>query len=834
MRLDKTNFLNTMRHPVIREWLIIAFFLSTTALVAMRGEWFSRLDQTLYDQAIALWQRPVQPDIVIIGIDEESLRQIGRWPWRRNIHATLIDRLTEAGAKAVALDVILSEPDQRDPTSDDVLAASILRNQRVVLPITARISIDGLSGESEPIPAFTNGAARLGHIASQLDNDGVVRQVFLRAGMTKPRYDLLALAVLSVADPEIRSARTGLPGETAQATKAGVAGKQPVRRGAVWATDHAYLIPYAGPPGHFMPLPYFSVLSGDYPAAAFKDKIVLIGMTVSGSGDEFPTPVSGLDRAMSGIEIHANVLQGLRQGIDLRIMPMWAAALLTVTVVLMMLLAYLWLTPQQAIALTALLSAAVFFTVLLLFRYASVWIPPVPLLLCIVLAYPLWSWRKLEATQNYLNEELMTLEQEPSVFTPEAARVIAPKGGSLLMPQRAAQTTHSSNVFVPDVVEQRIAALRAATQRLRSLNRFVVNSLESLPEAALVTDFNGNVLLANTSADKLFGTVIESALGEPKQQPLEGRDVFELMSTIQHHESHDWRGLWANVADDSRAITVEAIGVDDLEYLVQIAPSFSDIGLHTATIVTITDISPLRESERRRDEALRFLSHDMRSPQASILTLLEMQREDPSSMPSAKLNDRIGRYARRTLTLADDFLRLAKAERSKPQDFEPLDLSELLLDATEEAWTLASAKSIKIINDMPATEAWVNGDRDLLTRVLMNLLSNAIKYSPPQTSVTCRLSLNRAIPPMWFVDIIDQGYGIADADANKLFTRFARIRQEGQPEEDGIGLGLVFVKTVVLRHGGTIAVSSKVAAFQGDKRGTTFTVKLPMIEAPKD
>ena len=84
MRLDKTNFFNMLRHPVIREWLIIAFLLTMTSLFAMRGDWFSRLDQTLYDQAIGLWQRPVQNDIVIIGIDEESLRQIGRWPWRRH------------------------------------------------------------------------------------------------------------------------------------------------------------------------------------------------------------------------------------------------------------------------------------------------------------------------------------------------------------------------------------------------------------------------------------------------------------------------------------------------------------------------------------------------------------------------------------------------------------------------------------------------------------------------------------------------------------------------------------------------------------------------------
>ena len=82
------------------------------------------------------------------------------------------------------------------------------------------------------------------------------------------------------------------------------------------------------------------------------------------------------------------------------------------------------------------------------------------------------------------------------------------------------------------------------------------------------------------------------------------------------------------------------------------------------------------------------------------------------------------------------------------------------------------------------------------------------------------------------IAVIDQGYGISDT--SKLFTRFTRMREEGQPEEDGIGLGLVFVKTVVLRHNGSIDVTSKVAAFEGDTRGTTFSIKLPYMDPPTD
>jgi signal transduction histidine kinase len=125
----------------------------------------------------------------------------------------------------------------------------------------------------------------------------------------------------------------------------------------------------------------------------------------------------------------------------------------------------------------------------------------------------------------------------------------------------------------------------------------------------------------------------------------------------------------------------------------------------------------------------------------------------------------------------------------------------------------------------------VMGERDLLTRVLMNLLSNAIKYSPPNTTVTCRLELRGDV---WAIAVADQGYGITVADMSRLFSRFVRLHQEGQPEEEGIGLGLVFVKTVVTRHNGEINVASKAKSEGHVDHGTTFTITLPKVEPPND
>jgi signal transduction histidine kinase len=128
-------------------------------------------------------------------------------------------------------------------------------------------------------------------------------------------------------------------------------------------------------------------------------------------------------------------------------------------------------------------------------------------------------------------------------------------------------------------------------------------------------------------------------------------------------------------------------------------------------------------------------------------------------------------------------------------------------------------------------EAWVTGDRDLMTRAVINLVSNAIKYSPENTTVTIALTLQHAEHDneqnkQWKIDVQDEGMGISPANLSRLFMRFQRLHQEGQPQTDGIGLGLVFVKTVIERMGGEVIVDSRVAATTDGQHGTTFTILL--------
>lgn len=804
-----------IRHPVFREWLLIVLLLLAGIGVAARFDWLVRLDHAAADLAMVLWARPAMPEVVIVGVDEASLAQIGRWPWRRAIQAALIEKVSAAQPAVIAYDVILSEPDRVDPASDQLLAAAIAKSGRVVVPVIPRIEDEQIFGESPPILPIRDAARSLAVIKSKTDVDGVMRTVQLYGGAGEAKYRLLGFEAL---------VQSNAHADAVAALNIQLAAQKTIPQlpvsAATWVEDGTYRVPYAGPPGHFAVIPAINILRGDVPAMALKDKIILLGLTATGLGDEYPTPVSGGSRAMPGIEIHANVLQGIAEGIHLRASDATASAMLAALMVLVVMGGYLWLTPRASIllALAALLVLAV--VTPLLFRYGMVWVSPVLAMVAVILSYPIWSWRKLEATQRYFDQELARLTSDPEVVLPLS---VTPK-------KRV-----SGESRIPDVIAARIEAVTAATERLRNLKRFVSDTIEGMPTAALVANHDGRVILSNSAAERLLRPADDSA-----SAPLSGRMLLDVLALVRPGDGTAWTTLLeqmrvatanANSIGSGEVVpmTVEAKTVSpatEYDCVVQFAPFYAHTGEATGLIVTIADITPLRESERRRDEALRFLSHDMRSPQASILTLLEMAKESPDAIPQAVLVERIGRYSRRTLNMADDFLRLAKAERARPADFQPLELTEVLMEAKDEAESIAHAKSIKVKTNFTVDEAWVSGDRDLVIRAVINLASNAVKYSPDHTTTT--LSLVK-VANNWRIDVADEGMGIAPENMSKLFQRFQRIHQAGQPVADGIGLGLVFVKTVIERMGGEVSVASQVIVEPGDAHGTTFSITLPAV-----
>ena len=781
-----------VRRLALREWLVL--FVGLLMLAATLG-WqngLGRLDQSIYDFFLSFNNREARDDIIIVAIDDYSISQLGRWPWPRLLHAQLVDRINHAHPRALGLDIILSEAESAKTGNGDDdarLAAAIRQNGRTVLPALMSSAGQGLM-ISTPIPALAQAAHALGHIDLQHDSDGVVRSVYLREGQNGRWWPHFAAALLA----------TGR-GEDMFATR------QPAQLHADlpddWQRDDQIHIPFEGGIGHFQSVPYVSVLRGEVPDTFFTDKYVLVGATALGMADSYPTPVSGSSGAMPGIEINAHVLASLLNGKRIVIAPPWQTALFNALPVLLVLFGYLALSPRMSLLATGgCLAATLIASGIGL--HMGIWLAPSAAIIVLMMSYPLWSWRRLEAAITYLGQEFIRLDKEPHLL-PEARNA-------------------SQQEEIADVLEQRIIAMEKATRRVRDLRQFVSDSLNSLPDATLITTMEGRVLLANKHAADYYRSVgFNDVIGLCIHQLLLHLNAPQpldqsLMSSFEWTEMFD-----PQYADAfSNGVSVQDPKGRDL--LIKSAPCYASSSQLIGWIVNIIDISAIRAAERSRDETLRFLSHDMRAPQASILALLELQNEESSALPQEEFFARIEKASRKTLGLADNFVQLARAE-SHEYRLEIVDFHDLLFDAADEIWSLAKSKHIAVQVEGEEGSYPVNVDRTLMTRALNNLLSNAINYSPEHTNIVCTVwTEQRNAQPHVVCAIRDHGYGIAPADQVKLFRRFQHAETSTRARHDGVGLGLVFVKTVVERHQGSIACTSQLG------EGTTFTLALPCCQ----
>jgi CHASE2 domain-containing sensor protein len=405
--------------------LLLTVLVHTTGLL-------SRVDNLIFDIGQKLQQSPAPSDVIIVAVDEISLSQIGRWPWSRATHAKLINRLHQEGAAVIGLDIVFAEPDK--PEADQALAASITQANNVVLPVLLESTrVNGQIIETLPIPILASAAADIGRVHAVLDEDGIARSFYLQEGLGAPVWQHFSQAVLNVAQHQASKNQFQLTSNNHFSL----------------ARENQRRVNFLGPPGHFLSISYSQVLNGEFSKNLFKNKIVLVGATASGMNDLLSTPVSGLSQPMPGVEFHANVLESIRR--HTLITPVSPAVSMLVSLFLV-LLPLLWLPKLSA--LNGLLSTLFYFVLVgflaaILPKMLALWLAPSAALLAILIAYPVWSWRKLDAAQKYLDYELHYLQQN-LINTP-----ITPKSNLL-------QRNY-------DNFDARIEQVRAASQQLRYL-----------------------------------------------------------------------------------------------------------------------------------------------------------------------------------------------------------------------------------------------------------------------------------------------------------------------------------------------------------------------------
>lgn len=869
---------NTQHTPASKEWAAISITLVLVILLLVHEDWLWRWDQLLYDTQFRIWSTPPPEDIVIVAIDNASLSELGRWPWSRAVHAGLVKRLTAAGVKAIVLDILFAEEDRSDPQGDQELIDAVAASGRVVLPIVIeQISLGGQLVETLPMPSLAEVAAALGHVHIDLDPDGIARRVNLLEGLGTAYWPALSVALLRMIEP---GGWETLPGTRSQANRKGSQ--------YIIVRDHQILIPFSGPPGHFPQIPFSDVLTGRVRSESLRDKIALVGVTATGLGDDLPTPVSGRNQPMQGIEINANLIDALRRGVAIEVMGIHWRMLFSGSLLLLTFVFFPRMPPKFVLLATGSTILATLLLSSLLLHGFQLWFPPTAVLIGSILGYPLWSWRRLEHTMRYFEQELERLNVEPRaihfygeslqmsrgleflrsilsfegwVLRDQSGQTIEgggqlpddpeqqisdagwlqensalwtsipwqqgtwyfglrksnpaafPESARLLLKEfvrQFASTPISEPRSAAEHMENQIQQIQSAIAEMRTMRGLISDTLRQMVDGLLVINSVGQVVLANNQAERLLGRDTEAGLMEA--------DILTLTRKLEIQTGISWTEALRDVLVGQDMVFMEGRLPQGKELLIQISPLSVEQGNFHGMIVLLSDVSLLKQSERKRSEALHFLSHDLRSPITSLLSLVQMRRQENSPFSPDEITKRMEHYAKKALQLAEDFLQLARAENADHANFQETDFVTIAHNAMDEAYTEAQSRRIRLIRRIEVDEAWIKADAGMLERALVNLLQNAIRYSHEDSTVELFL---RGDEKEIQCCVEDRGQGIPAEDLQKIFDPFHRVQDSNLRKQSGTGLGLALVKVVALKHQGSVDVESRLG------RGSRFCLKIP-------
>lgn len=760
----------TMRLRALLSSLAALLLLPAALVWLSERPGLQQLDMLVYDRVLPLAAQPASNEILIVAIDETSLAELGRWPWPRDVHARLLARLADAGARAVLLDLFLTEPSE-DVTQDHRLAQAMERLP-VFLPMLAHRSprsphrID--NGFLVPQPLFAQHAKGVGHVELVLDPDGIARSLFMHLGppgAMQPYVGLLA------------AQKDAPPSEVST-------------DGAGWQYADRLPLAFAGRQGSYRTVPYAQVLRGELPQEFLRGKLVLVGSTAPGLGDQVVAPLDGRAGPLPGVEVHANAIDQLIHGHTIRTVGpvgtyLWIAAPLWLAI---------WLLRRQKgaglFSATAVALGCIAASVAAL-HWLHWWLIPATPLVGLLALYLVWSWGRQRSQLRYLERRSQALQALPA--------------GAFELP--------STEPALPPRELRPRQALDRAIDRMLRLQALTEAALQAMPVGVLLCDPQGRVVGSNGMARALLGE-----LGVADAPPPQLAAVLRAMPSPSREPPL--------VSGTPPAWLAQVHG----EYL---TPQQRHVRLLVASVssradeappgylVALADLTSERQAQQQREQWNRFLSHDLRSPQVTILSLLDLEMLKGEGAAPA-LSSAIRRESQRTLDLAEAFLDVSQAWAGHYR-FAPTHLGALLLDVRDQAWANATRAQVQLALqvDEDIEDMELNVDGSLLARALVNLLNNAIRHSPPAATVRlcCAADAHDVV-----IAVIDEGSGMDAATLQRLLSgrlEMSAGRERGEPGTRSHGLGFEFVRTVVTRHGGSLDGHAAPGA------GSTFCMRLP-------
>jgi len=727
--------------------------------------------------------RPTSPSLAIVFIGDDSIEDLGRWPWSWDHHALLVDILRRAGARLVLFDIFFTESPGREEArflgtmaeeAGNVYYCSFFNGFQTPGGDEEFPLVQGY-GLTNPVPELLDAAAGVGHCNALPDSDGSTRRVplfILHEGKPVPGLMLQVASHLlgSTADQVDFSEK----GALALTARDGRVISIPVDAEGQTAVN------YAGGLEAFPSYSYSQVLQADrYPDKAaldleiLRDKVVLIGVTFTGNTDLRPTPFSS---TYPMIGIQATMLDNILRGEFIRRPP------LALTVALWCLLGAL--VGGMTFSFRPLVSLALAVLAGVLYLFGA------------VLGFTARGWQ---------------LELVGPLATVLFAYLL---------------------VTTLQYVETR-------KQKMRYLERmkYLGHLVESAGEAIISFDPEGRVMSWNHGAQEIYGFSERETLGREwgflavpeEQEHLEA--LLQKTLAGQNVESRELRFM----KSDGTSIPVSASFsqiLDSRGSLVGISLISQNLTEKKRMIEMLVQSEKLAEIGRMGSGIV----HEIKNPLTSIMMMSSILTSDGSlSEKTRKYADIIEKESQRILRLSRNILSFARPQKVKIESVDLKGILEETLELVE--YELKKAK-VQVRREYDGGIPFVLGDREKLKQVFLNIITNAchaiegggellVRTALPGKGVfpeagtesgwrTCEAGEART-ETLVVAQVEDRGPGIPAEVLEKIFEPFFSTKDEGK----GTGLGLYISRNIILEHQGKIEARSRVG------RGTLFSIFLP-------
>jgi PAS domain S-box-containing protein len=366
----------------------------------------------------------------------------------------------------------------------------------------------------------------------------------------------------------------------------------------------------------------------------------------------------------------------------------------------------------------------------------------------------------------------------------------------------------------------------ASKVEAQSLLAAIVASSE---DAIVSKTLDGVVTSWNKGAEQLFGWTAEEAIGKsihlivPPELRDQERNILDRLRLGERIEELEVERKRKDGSRIEVSVTISPVR-DRRGHIIGASKTARDITARKRwEAQLLRSEEALQEADRRKDEFLATLAHELRNPLAPISSGLHILRSASDRGQRMIALEIMERQVNQMVRLVDDLLDVARITTGKVEiRHEPIDVADAITDAIETSQPLFGERHEHLTIVPPPQPVFVSGDRTRLAQVFSNLLNNSEKYSEPGQPITITLGRegNQAV-----IRITDTGIGIHPDMLPRVFDMFRQADRTGGRSRGGLGIGLSLVKRIVELHGGTVTAHS-----QGLGLGSEFTVRMPAIE----